>query len=321
MDTGGPPKSTDKCQLYLAESSIPNAGLGIYTAVPIGQGQAVYHPELVVGHFDYRHSSKMAHFFTEEESLEWKKVVGSKTDDDELCASWAKQGECKNNPNFMLDSCAKSCAVEKAGLELNKLLASKIDKDRNCNSWASEKGECESNAAFMLTTCSAACAAEAYGIKHLSEDLKKEWVPYHYYWEGQSTSSTFEAEIQLESLVPGVGALCNFHPGLVNVDIGRATVDIMGYHRASDVGAGAFSDRHSLRFEAMTHISAGMELFYITVMLISGAEKKRLGQYHFLMTTKRQIRLWRSSWKVLKKMFPMPKRCIRRPRTQLQKKK
>lgn len=30
-------------------------------------------------------------------------------DEDELCAFWAQEGECQNNPGYMLTSCAKSC--------------------------------------------------------------------------------------------------------------------------------------------------------------------------------------------------------------------
>ena len=33
------------------------------------------------------------------------------TDENQRCAEWAKQGECKANPDYMLVQCAKSCRV------------------------------------------------------------------------------------------------------------------------------------------------------------------------------------------------------------------
>lgn len=34
---------------------------------------------------------------------------GDCKDDDTRCAGWAASGECSNNPNYMLESCKKSC--------------------------------------------------------------------------------------------------------------------------------------------------------------------------------------------------------------------
>ena len=32
-------------------------------------------------------------------------------DDSEYCGDWASKGECQNNPEYMLESCKKSCGV------------------------------------------------------------------------------------------------------------------------------------------------------------------------------------------------------------------
>eukprot|EP00957_Ditylum_brightwellii_P094022 7158842-Ditylum_brightwellii.AAC.1 len=59
-----------------------------------------------------------------------------------------------------------------------------------------------------------------------------------YSWN--SPKSAYEGE-EIESLVPGVGALANSHPGLVNTRMSPPKINSAGLHRYSDPGVGAFS--------------------------------------------------------------------------------
>lgn len=104
------------------------------------------------------------------------------------CEEWAKKGECKNNPQYMLLSCRKACqsciTLHHGGITqlaaqhprhviqelvesqhyLHKLandsgvkhLKSCINKHEMCTEWA-VLGECESNSGFMQTECRLAC--------------------------------------------------------------------------------------------------------------------------------------------------------------------
>ena len=67
---------------------------------------------------------------------------------DRECRKWAQQGECDNNPNFMLHECRASCMVCQS--------QHCHDKQEACATWA-EAGECLRNHDFMLTECPFSC--------------------------------------------------------------------------------------------------------------------------------------------------------------------
>ena len=98
-----------KCTLYMAESSIPNSGLGMYTAAPIAQGQFIPQPEIVVNILDYEHhlhlAYKLKHGFD-------KLPEGFAPDANEKCSFWAKEGECDVNPQYMRAQCQESCYIQ-----------------------------------------------------------------------------------------------------------------------------------------------------------------------------------------------------------------
>jgi len=65
------------------------------------------------------------------------------------CSQWASNGECKNNPNYMLQNCAKSC----------KIYANTNFADDNPNCLARAKqGECQKNPDYMLKFCKRHCS-------------------------------------------------------------------------------------------------------------------------------------------------------------------
>jgi hypothetical protein len=66
----------------------------------------------------------------------------------DLCARWAKIGECEKNRAFMESSCRASCMVCES--------ADCHDDHSNCGQWAGA-GECSHNSDFMLKSCRYAC--------------------------------------------------------------------------------------------------------------------------------------------------------------------
>ncbi len=202
---------SDKCQLFMAESSIPNSGLGMYTAVDIKVGELAFYPEIVVSYFDNVMQYERHYFNNKAASDEWKKTSDNKVDKNPNCSAWAKSGECKANPNYMRTSCAKSCTLFDAGI---------MD----------------------------------------GFDPYENWLPESYYWDTGNTDAMYEAE-STDSLVPGIGALANSHTGLVNVQMGRPSIDSAGMHQSRDPGVGAFSTHYNMAWKATKDIPAGMEIF------------------------------------------------------------
>ncbi|XP_069993615.1 zinc metalloproteinase nas-4 isoform X2 [Penaeus vannamei] len=72
---------------------------------------------------------------------------GECEDSHKHCSTWAKDGECEKNPDWMLSNCANSC----------KNCGSKC-KDTNmfCKEW-SQLGECTKNAPYMSLFCKNSC--------------------------------------------------------------------------------------------------------------------------------------------------------------------
>ncbi|KAK7501427.1 hypothetical protein BaRGS_00007231 [Batillaria attramentaria] len=75
------------------------------------------------------------------------------TDTSGHCDSWASQGECTNNPAFMLVQCKRSCNACSSSSA-----ATCVDTDRsgNCPTWA-RHGYCTWNAAYMRLYCKRSC--------------------------------------------------------------------------------------------------------------------------------------------------------------------
>jgi len=201
-------KQSPTCQLYMAESSIPNSGLGMYTATAIAKDHHIYHPEIVINYFDFEENNEIAQ---EMETEEGRAVGGKLKNTNSKCSEWALVGECDANPDYMLRKCAKACALFKEGL---------LDKEEN-----------------------------------------EFWLPDDYYWDPGNTDSLYEAEGDVNSLVPGLGALANSHTGLVNAGMLRPRHDSAAMHRSFDPGVGAFSNIYNLGYKAEGDIPAGMELF------------------------------------------------------------
>ncbi|KAL3909495.1 MAG: hypothetical protein SGPRY_009404 [Prymnesium sp.] len=63
------------------------------------------------------------------------------------CAGWAHLGECTKNPDFTARKCPVSCGICKPKCK---------DTESDCPGWAAA-GECESNTPFMYKTCPASC--------------------------------------------------------------------------------------------------------------------------------------------------------------------
>jgi hypothetical protein len=63
------------------------------------------------------------------------------------CGSWAREGECRKNPGFMLDGCRQSCEGAMRGWNVEA---------HKCEEWAAE-GECSRNPPFMQLHCSGTC--------------------------------------------------------------------------------------------------------------------------------------------------------------------
>jgi len=251
-------RNPSQCNLYMAESSIPGAGWGVYTGKDLKVGEDVGH-DIIVNIMDYRQNFLMSQLFSKEEARQWKNTVGEKMDKDDDCVEWAFRGECESNPVYVGENCPRACAVRSSAFDVLKLLSPVTNKEseKDCKEWASE-GECENNYAFMIKNCAERCLIHKYNIKLDHNDLVH--TPYHYIWEGHTTISTYEAD-EIDSLSPGVGALCNAHPALNNVDMRMPSIDTLGLHRSTDVGVGAFSDRHNHGFSAKQDIPAGMEIF------------------------------------------------------------
>ena len=88
---------------------------------------------------------------------------------DDACATWAKSGECQANPEYMRDTCARSCGICNGGKgfvqpdpqdaqEEGSIDSSSPcdDSDVACGEWA-QAGECEKNRDYMRTACRKAC--------------------------------------------------------------------------------------------------------------------------------------------------------------------
>ena len=107
----------------------------------------------------------------------------------------------------------------------------------------------------------------------------QDWILDDYYWEPRNGHGTWDSyRGGTQSLIPGMGMMCNSHPGLTNARMRRPEVDLAGLHRSRDAGSGGYSEYHGYRYVASAQgdlggkdsdapklpggkIPAGMELF------------------------------------------------------------
>jgi len=75
-------------------------------------------------------------------------TTSSCTDSNNNCASWAENGECKKNPDYMLVNCCKSC---KGGT------SNCADKDTQCPTWKDQYCEDPSYVDWMAENCAKTC--------------------------------------------------------------------------------------------------------------------------------------------------------------------
>ena len=77
---------------------------------------------------------------------------------DPSCPNWAKSGQCDANPDFMLQSCRKSCntCAENDVPDEDGPPCVNTAAEHDCEYW-STMGECTKNEAFMKTGCAKAC--------------------------------------------------------------------------------------------------------------------------------------------------------------------
>ena len=85
------------------------------------------------------------------------------------CSQWANEGECLNNPNFMLAQCPRSCGTcvplhDGEEEESENAVASSVcvDDEEKCSTWA-DMGECAINPLCKL------CAIVLCSVYHISD--------------------------------------------------------------------------------------------------------------------------------------------------------
>jgi len=104
------------CRLFLAESTIPNAGLGIFTGIPLHPGENVAEPDLIVPlqDWDWHSSSSSSSDDDDDDEIDFNflwinyswdgREVGMETDMEDATALVIGTG-CMPNCNFALSEC------------------------------------------------------------------------------------------------------------------------------------------------------------------------------------------------------------------------
>ena len=71
----------------MAESAIPNAGLGMYTVAPIAKGDPVYFPDIMINYIDYKANEELGDLLRNRDDSSIKEhVVGDKEDSNRDCS-------------------------------------------------------------------------------------------------------------------------------------------------------------------------------------------------------------------------------------------
>ena len=96
-------------------------------------------------------------------------ALAAAPDQHESCRTWAENGECDANPEFMNANCATSCSKANVGSYRSQM-------KRECAGHA-QQGECSRNPAFMLSTCRSECDAweKQVGLKIDRDASCVEW--------------------------------------------------------------------------------------------------------------------------------------------------
>jgi len=109
---------------------------------------------LVLGKDDHPTEGLQVKIIKESKDLQYTKDQNDTCEDDakvvDKCSAWADNGECFDNPKFMLKKCRKSCKVCGGTCEDDAKVAG------SCPVWAGH-GECSENPAFMLAKCRKSC--------------------------------------------------------------------------------------------------------------------------------------------------------------------
>jgi hypothetical protein len=88
------------CRLFVAESSIPNAGLGMFSGISLATGDEI-HSDIVIQVLDTQQSLKLRKARTPN--------IHGLVDYNQDCRHWAENGECVANSPYMSVHCMKSC--------------------------------------------------------------------------------------------------------------------------------------------------------------------------------------------------------------------
>lgn len=110
---------SSSCELYLAESTIPGAGLGIFSAIPINKGELIGTGEVAIPLLDLDwHNGDEDYFFVLSDYV-WdgrKMAMGLEVDSDDIDAYWPGL-DCIVNSHLALINVAKSVPIyDEAGL-------------------------------------------------------------------------------------------------------------------------------------------------------------------------------------------------------------
>ncbi len=99
-------------------------------------------------------------------------AVAPAVDGDSNCETWAENGECDANPQYMMAHCPVACSSSRSSSR--SAMQSQVRKE--CVGYA-RQGECSRNPAFMLTTCRAECDAweKEHGLSIDRDSRCVEW--------------------------------------------------------------------------------------------------------------------------------------------------
>ncbi|XP_063970709.1 uncharacterized protein LOC129282127 [Lytechinus pictus] len=84
-------------------------------------------------------------------STGWSKPQGC-VDEHDTCSSWASDGDCMTNPEWMAIKCPVSCGL----CGDNGIVPACVDRHRNCSYWAMI-GECDEYPEWMVAKCPQSC--------------------------------------------------------------------------------------------------------------------------------------------------------------------